>query len=94
MITTLHHGARHPKTEKAAWGGPQFLDRDSVFTGQGDGDFVQDELAGALQAAIGWTNEAGFKEAVQEILMGVGIYTMEDTGGESLTEILQGILTG
>ena len=93
MPVSLHHGVRHPKTEKAAWGGPQFLDRDSVFTGQDDGDFVLDELAAALQAAIGWTNPAGLREVVNEILMAEGIGSMDDIGGESLTELLQGILS-
>lgn len=90
------HGVRHPKTERDAWGGPQFLERDGdrYFPGgdSADGDFVQDELAAALQAAIGWTNAAGLREVVNEILIAEGIGSMDDLGGESLTELMQGIL--
>lgn len=96
MGQTLLHGVRHPKTEAAAWGGPRFLERtgDGYFPGNasGDGDFVQDELAAALQAAVGWDNAMGLKETVEEILLAEGITSVEDLGGESLTEVLQGIL--
>ena len=96
MIYPVHHGVRHPKSERLVWGGPQFLVRegDRYFPGNssGDGDFVQDELAAALQAAIGWTNAAGLREVVNEILMAEGITSMDDIGGESLTELMQGIL--
>ena len=86
-------GPRHGKTEKAAWGGVELLDRESVFVlDDGDSAILEPELAQALQSAIGLTNAAGLRGFLNEVLWSEGIGTMDELGGESLTNILQGIL--
>lgn len=91
--TAILLGPRHGKTEKATWGGFELLDRDSVLVNDDGGTAIlEPELAQALQAAIGLNNAAGLRGFLNEVLWSEGIGTMDELGGESLTNLIQGIL--
>ncbi len=81
------------KTNRAAWGGFNFLDRESVLVDEDGGTSVLDpELASVLQSAISPFTEGTLTAFLNEVMDDLALYTMEDLGGESLEALLEGIL--
>lgn len=91
-------------TQSATWGRVELLDRGSELVNEdGSRDELDPDLAAALQAHLGLTVEArhpgthsssnaGLRAFLNELLPDLGIASMEDLNGVSLTAILEGIL--
>lgn len=96
-------------TQAATWGGFHFIDRQSDLVNEdGSRDCLDPDLAQALIQTLGPTTnrplyandrtahdeDPHLKAALREILTDIGIADMDDLGGVSLEELLQGILEG
>lgn len=90
-------------TQKAAWGGFIFLDRDSdLFNEDGTRDVLEPELVAFLQAGFDsgsgvadpgnrFTADPGLRAFMNELMAEIDVASMEDLDGASLESLLEGI---
>lgn len=81
-------------TISKTWKDFELLDRQSTLINEdGSKDELNPELAQALLAHLGPMPEAGLRTFLRDLLADEGIASLEDLSGESLTTIIQGILS-
>lgn len=93
-------------TQRAAWGGFNFIDRDSILINEdGTTDVLDPDLLAAVQTFLETgsgvadkrnpgrysTADPGLRAFLNELLPDIGIASMEDLNGESLESLLEGI---
>lgn len=80
-------------TQKAAWKGFEFIDRQSVLIDEDGGkDDLDPDLTAALLDAMETSTPQGVREFLTEILADAGVGDMADLGTEQLSSIVGGIL--
>lgn len=80
-------------TQRAAWKKVELLDRQSDLINPDGSKFeLQIDLVKALQDSLGPMNEIGLRTFIQDVLRDAGVNSLEDLGGYTITDILQGIL--
>ncbi len=80
------------RTQTSTWG--ELLDRVQPFYEDGTRDELDPDLASALLEGVFGSNPGPKQRQafLDELLPAYGICCVEDLGGESLTEVLEGIL--
>lgn len=77
-------------TQAATWG--ELIDREPLMNEDGSRDELYPDVAAALLANAGLTERKQRQVFLNELLPEIGIASVADLGGQSLTELLEGIL--
>lgn len=78
------------RTQTGTWG--ELLDRVPLMDDEGNRDELDPDLAAALQSELGLQGPKQRQAFLDELLPAYGITSVDDLGGYSLTEVLEGIL--
>jgi len=78
------------RTQRNVWG--ELLGREPLMYEDGSRDELDLDLAAALLSNLGIQGSSERQNFLDQLLPDLGIASVDDLGGESLTEVLQGIL--